>query len=43
MPSIMTARPSRVRTRMPHPLAHSPHADAYHVATPGVISSGGVT
>ena len=39
----MIARPSRVRTRVPHPLGHSPQILAYHVAIPGIASSGGMT
>ena len=32
-----------MRTQIPHPAGHSPHTEAYQVATPGVISSGGTT
>ena len=39
----MIARPSRVRTRVPHPFGHSLQTLAYHVAMPGIASSGGVT
>ena len=43
LPSILIARPSRVRTRVPQPFGHSPQTLAYHVATPGTTSSGGTT
>ena len=43
LPSILIALPSRVRTRVPHPLGHSPQTLAYQVATPGIASSGGTT
>ena len=43
LPSTFTARPSRVRTIIPHPAGHSPQTVAYHVATPGTTSSGGTT
>ena len=35
--------PSRVLTRVPQPLGHSPQTLAYQVATPGTTSSGGTT
>src|SRR5436190_893707 len=43
LPSSLTARPSRVRTVMPQPAGHSRQVVAYHVATPGTSSSGGMT
>ena len=39
LPSSFTARPSRVRTWTPHPLAHSVQVLEYQVARPGTWSS----
>jgi hypothetical protein len=43
IPLELDRPPSMVFTQTPHPAEHSPHAVAYQVATPGVISSGGTT
>src|SRR5687768_9922845 len=43
LPSTLTARPSRVRTLMPHPAGHSRQVVRYQVATPGTMSSCGIT